>query len=100
VGDDVEVLALDVELELALDEVLLGEPADVAVPSASAPSLQLVMASAAARPAVTMAALACPVKTLPISTSGGVARRGSSAPSVEVCRMWTIWLVHRRPSTR
>ena len=92
--DYVESLELAVELELALDDVLLDDPVVVGVGSASAPLLQLVTASAAARPAVTMAALAYPVKTLPISTLGGVARRGSSAPSLEVCRIWTIWLVH------
>ena len=92
--DDGEVLALDAALVL-VGGVLLDERVDVAAGSASAPSLQLVTVSAAARLAVTMAALAYPVKTLPISTLGGVARRGTSAPSVEVCRIWTISLVHR-----
>ena len=68
VVDDVALLELDVDVMLELDDALPDDPAEVGLGSASAPSLQLVTASAAARLAVTMAAFAYPVKTLPIST--------------------------------
>ena len=65
-GLDVVDDGLDVEL--ALEDALLVDPADEGLGCASAPSLQLVSATAAARQAVTMVALAYAVKTLPIST--------------------------------
>ncbi|WP_143056329.1 hypothetical protein [Pedococcus cremeus] len=66
--DDVALPELDVGLVLELEDEVLVDPAEVGVGSASAPSLQLVTASAAARLAAAMAAFAYPVKTLPIST--------------------------------
>lgn len=56
------------EAELVLEAAVLVAPADDGLGCASAPSLQLVSANAPATLAVTMAALAYPVKTLPIST--------------------------------